>query len=141
MRNNNTIAVIAIVGAVIVAWLVLNTAGDLIGFVIRLLLWMLAGTLAGRLLRGRGYGLLGDILLGLAGGIVGESQATGVLLRHGKGGQALASCRVALDIRLVGSHGLGGGRRAIVRRRDQGQVDVEHPAQHQQAQDHEHQQR
>jgi uncharacterized membrane protein YeaQ/YmgE (transglycosylase-associated protein family) len=72
MRNNNTIAVIAIVGAVIVAWLVLNTAGDAIGFVIRLLLWMLAGTLAGRLLRGRGYGLLGDVLLGLVGGIVGS---------------------------------------------------------------------
>ena len=72
MRNNNTIAILAIVGAVIVAWLVLNTAGDAIGFVIRLLLWMVAGTLTGRLLRGRGYGLLGDILLGLAGGIVGN---------------------------------------------------------------------
>ncbi|MBC7813403.1 MAG: GlsB/YeaQ/YmgE family stress response membrane protein [Burkholderiales bacterium] len=33
---------------------------------------MLAGTIAGRLLRGSGYGLLGDIALGLIGGVVGS---------------------------------------------------------------------
>ena len=36
------------------------------------LLWMLAGMFAGRIMRGRGYGPIVDILLGLAGGIVGR---------------------------------------------------------------------
>ncbi|MBZ0280188.1 MAG: GlsB/YeaQ/YmgE family stress response membrane protein [Anaerolineae bacterium] len=33
---------------------------------------MLAGMFAGRIMRGRGYGPLADILLGLVGGIVGS---------------------------------------------------------------------
>jgi uncharacterized membrane protein YeaQ/YmgE (transglycosylase-associated protein family) len=36
------------------------------------ILWMLAGMFAGRIMRGRGYGPIVDILLGLAGGIVGR---------------------------------------------------------------------
>jgi uncharacterized membrane protein YeaQ/YmgE (transglycosylase-associated protein family) len=36
------------------------------------MVWMLAGMLAGRLMRGRGYGPIGDVLLGLVGGIVGS---------------------------------------------------------------------
>lgn len=36
------------------------------------LLWMLAGMFAGRIMRGRGYGPIADILLGLVGGIVGS---------------------------------------------------------------------
>ncbi len=39
------------------------------------ILWLIvggaAGTLAGRLIRGRGYGPLGDIILGLIGSMVG----------------------------------------------------------------------
>jgi uncharacterized membrane protein YeaQ/YmgE (transglycosylase-associated protein family) len=72
MRNNNTVMIFAIIGAVIVAWLVLNLAGDIFGFAIRIILWMVAGALAGQLLRGRGYGLVQNILLGLVGGIVGN---------------------------------------------------------------------
>jgi uncharacterized membrane protein YeaQ/YmgE (transglycosylase-associated protein family) len=56
----------------IAAWLLLNLTGDVVRFVLMLLAWMFAGTLAGRLLRGRGYGLVMDILLGLVGGIVGN---------------------------------------------------------------------
>lgn len=36
------------------------------------ILWMLAGMFAGRIMRGRGYGPIADILLGLVGGIVGS---------------------------------------------------------------------
>ncbi len=36
------------------------------------ILWMLAGMFAGRIMRGRGYGPIADILLGLVGGIVGN---------------------------------------------------------------------
>jgi uncharacterized membrane protein YeaQ/YmgE (transglycosylase-associated protein family) len=72
MRNNNTVMILAIVGAVVVAFIVLNMAGDIFRFVISLITWMVAGTLAGRLLRGRGYGIFMDVLLGLVGGIVGH---------------------------------------------------------------------
>ncbi len=43
--------------------------------VLNCIVWLIvggiAGTLAGRLLRGRGYGPLGDVLLGLIGSVVG----------------------------------------------------------------------
>ncbi len=38
-----------------------------------LLTGFLAGMLAGRILRGRGYGLLGNILIGLFGAYIGDS--------------------------------------------------------------------
>ena len=42
------------------------------GLIIPLIFWMLAGMFAGRLLRGRGYGPIGDIALGIVGGLVGS---------------------------------------------------------------------
>ena len=36
-----------------------------------ILVGLVAGWLAGKLIRGRGYGVLADILLGLVGGVVG----------------------------------------------------------------------
>lgn len=56
-----------IVGPVLhaIAWLTID-------LVISIFFWMLAGMFAGRLIRGRGYGLVGDVLLGLAGGFVGS---------------------------------------------------------------------
>lgn len=43
----------------------------LLGFGLALVIWMIAGNLAGQLIRGRDYGVVGNIVLGLAGGIVG----------------------------------------------------------------------
>jgi uncharacterized membrane protein YeaQ/YmgE (transglycosylase-associated protein family) len=40
--------------------------------IVALIIWMLAGMIAGWLLRGRGYGPVGDVLLGLVGGFVGS---------------------------------------------------------------------
>src|SRR5690606_35915802 len=56
-----------VVGPVLgaLAWLTLD-------LVISAFFWMLAGMFAGRLIRGRGYGPVGDVLLGIAGGIVGS---------------------------------------------------------------------
>ena len=42
------------------------------GLLIAIVLWMLAGMFAGRILRGRGYGPIMDVLLGLVGGFVGS---------------------------------------------------------------------
>ena len=36
-----------------------------------IIIGILAGWLAGKLVRGRGYGILGDLVLGLVGGVVG----------------------------------------------------------------------
>src|SRR5664279_3246302 len=41
------------------------------GLIIALIVWAVIGWLAGQLMKGGGYGLLGDILLGLVGGLVG----------------------------------------------------------------------
>ena len=43
-----------------------------VGLVVSLLVWGTSGYLAGKLLRGEGYGFLGNILLGLVGGVVGS---------------------------------------------------------------------
>lgn len=50
--------------------------GRLIGLVISLLVWGASGYLAGKLLQGKGYGLLGNIVLGLVGGFVGSVLVT-----------------------------------------------------------------
>ncbi len=64
--------IIFVIGVLVVGSLVFNLAAGLLGLLIPMLFWMLAGMFAGRLLRGRGYGPVGDIALGLAGGIVGN---------------------------------------------------------------------
>jgi uncharacterized membrane protein YeaQ/YmgE (transglycosylase-associated protein family) len=65
-----------IVVLLVLAILALILIGPVIGLtanlIIPIFLWMLAGMFAGRILRGRGYGPLGDILLGLIGGLVGN---------------------------------------------------------------------
>ncbi|MFZ4813408.1 MAG: GlsB/YeaQ/YmgE family stress response membrane protein [Phototrophicaceae bacterium] len=79
MNRNRILDVVIIVLAVVGAInlfpalfdLTRGFAGSFIGLLITILLWMLSGVLAGRLMRGRGYGPLRDILLGFAGGIVG----------------------------------------------------------------------
>ena len=40
-------------------------------FVVFVLIGLIAGALAGRVVRGQGYGLLGDITVGMAGALLG----------------------------------------------------------------------
>ncbi len=72
---NVLIVGLAIVGAVVLApWILVTVLGLSIGavvLVLRLVTWMFAGAIAGRLLRGEGYGPFGDIALGIIGGIIG----------------------------------------------------------------------
>lgn len=69
---------------ILIVFIVLSVAGSLaaglVGLIIGLLIWMFIGFLTGRLVRGRGYGPIGDILLGLVGGWVGSfiMRATGL---------------------------------------------------------------
>jgi uncharacterized membrane protein YeaQ/YmgE (transglycosylase-associated protein family) len=70
-RSDLIVLGLALVGLVVLAGPLLQIAGGLFALALTLLTWMFAGALAGRILRGEGYGPLGDIGLGLAGGIVG----------------------------------------------------------------------
>ena len=69
---NLKIGIVLIIAVVIGLLLLSGMLGKLIGLVISLALWGAAGHLAGKLLQGEGYGLLGNIGLGLAGGFVGS---------------------------------------------------------------------
>lgn len=68
--------IVLVVVVLIVGNAVFAIAGSLLHLLVPVILWMLAGMFAGRILRGRGYGPVGDVALGLVGGIVGS-----VLLR------------------------------------------------------------
>jgi len=57
------------VAAVLVVGSLLKVA---LGLLIAIVLWMLAGMFAGRILRGRGYGPVMDVLLGVVSGFVGS---------------------------------------------------------------------
>ena len=48
-----------------------NIAIGLGGLILALIVWAIIGWLAGQIMRGGGYGVLGDILLGVVGGLVG----------------------------------------------------------------------
>lgn len=57
---------------IIVAAIAIQAIFQLGGLLIAVIAWMLAGMFAGRILRGRGYGPVTDVLLGLAGGVIGS---------------------------------------------------------------------
>ncbi len=63
---------LAAVGAVVILPGLVNVMGGLLGLAIVVVSWMIAGMLAGRILRGRGYGPLADIGLGFIGGLLGS---------------------------------------------------------------------
>ena len=63
------LVVIAII--LLLAYFATGVAIGIGGLIIALIVWAVIGWLAGQLMKGGGYGLLGDILLGLVGGLVG----------------------------------------------------------------------
>lgn len=65
-----------LLAVIVVAWIVVNAVAGIVGLLFMVAVWMLIGYLVGQLLRGKGYGPVGDALLGLGGGITGS-----VLLR------------------------------------------------------------
>ncbi|MEM6282223.1 MAG: hypothetical protein AAF787_08535 [Chloroflexota bacterium] len=69
---NIAIIGLAIVGAIVLLPNLLGLALFSVGFILRLVGWMFAGAIAGRILRGEGYGPVADIALGIAGGVVGS---------------------------------------------------------------------
>lgn len=80
---------------------------------------LIAGWLAGKVMRGGGYGLIGDIIVGVVGGMLGGWLATSVLhIGAEVNGINLESILVAFlgaVVLLVVLRLLGGGRRSILR--------------------------
>lgn len=65
--------ILGIIVFVLIAWIVLSTLLSItFSLIIPALVAMFIGYLAGQVLRGKGYGPIGDLLLGLGGGIVGS---------------------------------------------------------------------
>jgi len=80
---------------------------------------LIAGWLAGQVMRGGGYGLIGDIIVGVVGGLLGGWIGTTLLhINAGVSGINLESILVAFVgavVLLVLLRVLGGGRRSILR--------------------------
>lgn len=58
-------------GIVVVIFFALGFILNILNIVVMVAVWMIAGYLAGKFIRGKGYGPVGDIALGLLGGIIG----------------------------------------------------------------------
>jgi len=68
----------------LVAIIISGPVMGFLGLAIKIIFWMVIGNIAGRIVRGSSYGLVGNTLLGLLGGIFG----TFVLSLLGMGGFA-----------------------------------------------------
>jgi len=90
---------------------------DLISWII---VGLIAGFLAGKVMRDGGYGLVGDIVVGVIGGLIGGYLATNLLhINAAVTGINVVSILVAFFgavVLLVGLRLLGGGRRRSILR-------------------------
>ncbi len=57
---------------VILAIIIFNSSFGLVGLLISLLAWAIAGHFAGKIVLKRSFGVLGNIAIGLLGGIIGN---------------------------------------------------------------------
>lgn len=89
------------------------------GILTWIIVGLIAGWLAGQIMRGGGYGLIGDIIIGVVGGLLGGWIATSVLhIDAAMTGFNLESILVAFCgavVLLIGVRVLGGGRRSVLR--------------------------
>lgn len=89
------------------------------GILTWIIVGLIAGWLAGQIMRGGGYGLIGDIVVGVVGGLLGGWIATSVLhINAAMTGFNLESILVAFCgavVLLIGVRVLSGGRRGALR--------------------------
>jgi uncharacterized membrane protein YeaQ/YmgE (transglycosylase-associated protein family) len=79
---------------------------------------LIAGWLAGKVMGSGGYGLIGDIIIGVLGGLLGGWIATTFLHIGGMSGINLESILVAFAgavVLLIGLRLVSGGRRKVLR--------------------------
>lgn len=63
--------IVLLILVILGALLLFSLIGQIFELIIALVIWALIGWLAGKLMRGSGYGALTNILLGLGGGLIG----------------------------------------------------------------------
>jgi len=89
------------------------------GILTWIIVGLIAGWLAGKVMSGGGYGLIGDIIVGVVGGLLGGFIATSILhISAAMTGFNLESILVAFCgavVLLVGLRLLSGSRRSILR--------------------------
>lgn len=66
------VGIVIVIGLIIGAIFLSGFIANIVGFAISLVIWSLTGYFAGKLVRGRGYGLLGNVVMGIIGGIGGS---------------------------------------------------------------------
>jgi uncharacterized membrane protein YeaQ/YmgE (transglycosylase-associated protein family) len=80
---------------------------------------LIAGWMAGKVMRGAGFGLVGDIIVGVVGGVIGGWLATNVLHwgaeMNGINLESILVAFVGAILLLVVLRVFGGGRRRILR--------------------------
>jgi uncharacterized membrane protein YeaQ/YmgE (transglycosylase-associated protein family) len=64
--------ILVVVVILLIAYVAISASIGIINLLISLLIWAVIGWLAGQLIRGRGYGAVINILLGIGGGIIGS---------------------------------------------------------------------
>lgn len=69
---NVGIGIVIVIGLIIGAIFLSGLFGKILGFAISLAIWAVTGYLVGKLLRGEDYGFIGNIVIGLIGGIAGS---------------------------------------------------------------------
>jgi len=70
-KGEKNMGILAIVALLIVGYFAFSAVWGIAEFIIAVLIWALIGFLAGQLTRGQGFGLIGNVLVGLVGGMVG----------------------------------------------------------------------
>src|SRR5262245_39991213 len=70
--EENIMGIVGLIIVFVVILLVIGAVGNLLGLIVPLLIFAAIGWLTGKVLRGRGYGPIGNTLLGLGGGIIGS---------------------------------------------------------------------
>ncbi|GEM_PF-407304 len=70
--NKIGLAAVIVVGLVIGALFLSGFLWKIVGFAISLVIWAVTGYFAGQLLRGEGYGVIGNVVIGAIGGVAGS---------------------------------------------------------------------
>jgi uncharacterized membrane protein YeaQ/YmgE (transglycosylase-associated protein family) len=71
-KGRKNMGILAIVAMVVVGALAFSVIWNIAEFVIAVLVWALIGYMAGRITRGEGFGWIGNVIVGLVGGMVGS---------------------------------------------------------------------
>jgi uncharacterized membrane protein YeaQ/YmgE (transglycosylase-associated protein family) len=86
------------------------------GFIVILVVGVIAGWLAGKIVRGSGFGLVGDAAIGVVGALIGDWLLHRLGIHFGSGiigltiNATIGAIVLLLALRLTGASGWGGGR-------------------------------